>query len=155
MKALRRLSSLLVLGPALALVAPAASAEPVAKWDQARVTKYAEELVAGTDELENALRGEPSVVNLAQQRAYYEAREDVRLLNNSATHLVAELKAGKGRDETLGIYRRITSLRRDAEENGRRAEIPDSTMDKVVKVGSALFKLNPYYADEAAAPAEG
>jgi hypothetical protein len=155
MSAPRSLFSALALGAALALATTPGAAEPIAKWDQARITKYAEELASATDQLENALRGEPAVVNLAQRRAHYEAREDVRLLNNSAKHLVAELKAGKGLDETRGVYRRIASLRRDAEENGRRAVIPEATMDKVFKVGSALFKLAPYYAEGGDAPAPG
>ncbi len=140
--------SALLLAPALA------AAEPVAKWDQKRVTQYAEELVKATDALDQAFRQEPSIPSPAFERVYYEAREDVRLMNNSAKHMHAELKAGQGHKKTLSSYRRIVSLRRDAEESGRKALIPESVMAKVFEVGSALFKLAPYYTDAQGKPSE-
>ena len=131
----------LVLAPFLA------SAEPAAKWDSKRVAQYAEELVKATDALDNAFRQEPSIPSPAFERVYYEAREDVRLMNNSARHLHARVKSGVGYKETYPTYRRIVSLRRDAEESGRKALIPEPVMAKIFDVGEALFKLAPYYTD--------
>ncbi len=136
-------AALALAGLAVWLIPAAGSAQ--AKWDQQRVTAYAVELETAAEALRQAMLEEPAIISLAQQRAYYEAREDVRLIRNSAGHLAKRLKEGKGRDETYPIFRRIDSLRRDAEENGRKAEFSDDTMEQVFAVGSALIKIGPYY----------
>jgi hypothetical protein len=119
----------------------------LAAWDQARVTKYAEELVTATDELRQALDS-VGIQNIANANEMYQVQDTVKLLHTASTGLAAALKNGKGRDETLPRYKRVEVLRRDAEEEGQRADIPENVFDKVFSVGSALLKLRPYYVDE-------
>lgn len=131
---------------ALSITAGAASAE-LATWEQERVAKYAGELVVATGELRQALDS-VGIQNFAQQNAMYQVKDTVKILDTAATGLAEALKSGKGRDETMPRYRRVESLRRDAEEEGRSADIPDAVFEKVFSVGAALLKLRPYYVDE-------
>src|SRR3972149_4697312 len=133
---------------AFVIVAGAASAE-LATWDQQRVAKYAAELKLATADLKKALDS-VGIQNFAQQNAIYQLEDTVEMLDTAANGLDHALKSGKGRDETLPRYKRVESLRRDAEEEGRSADIPDAVFEKVFSVGSALLKLRPYYVDQPA-----
>jgi hypothetical protein len=131
---------------AFLITAGAASAE-LAKWDQARVAKYAAELKVATADLKQALEG-VGIQNVAQQNAMYQVKDTVEMLDTAANGLDHALKSGKGREETMARYKRVESLRRDAEEEGRSADIPDAVFEKVFAVGGALLKLRPYYVAE-------
>jgi hypothetical protein len=118
-------------------------------WNQARVTGIAEQLAERVQELKLALDREPPDLSFSQRRAQYELREDLRLLRNSTQHLASELKAGKGREETRPVFRRIQNVRRDAEENARKTLIPGELMDKILETGAVLLQIEPYYREEA------
>jgi hypothetical protein len=136
---------------ALVVAAGVASAE-LAKWEQERVAKYAAELKLATADLKKAL-DDVGIQNIAQQNAMYQLEDTVEMLHTASNGLAESLKSGKGREETLPRFKRVETLRRDAEEQGRSADIPESVFDRVFSVGSALLKLRPYYIDEPA-PAE-
>jgi hypothetical protein len=131
---------------AFLLAAGAASAE-LAKWDQARVAKYAEELSVATTDLKQSLDG-VGIQNFAQQNALYQVKDTVEMLNRAAAGLAEALKSGKNREETMPRYRRLKSLQRDAEVEGRSADIPESVFQRVFATGSALIKLAPYYEED-------
>lgn len=131
------------------LAAGAASAE-LAKWDQQRVTKYAEELEQATGELRRALEKLPIQQAVTQERAFYQVRDTMRMLDRASNGLAEALKKGEGMEETLPRFKRILLLRDDAIEQGRRADIPNDVMDKVTPAGTALLKLRPYYEEEPA-----
>jgi hypothetical protein len=138
---------------ALWLAAGAANAE-LAKWDQQRVTKYAAELEQATKELRRALENLPIQQFATQQRAFYQVRDTIRLLDRASGGLAEALKSGEGMEETHPRFKRIMLLRDDAVEQGRRADIPNDVMDKVTPAGTALLKLRPYYEEEPAPGAE-
>jgi hypothetical protein len=131
------------------LAAGAASAE-LAKWDQQRVTKYAEELEVATGELRRALDKLPIQNFATQERAFYQVRDTIRMLDRASSGLAEALKKGEGMAETHPRFKRIQLLRDDAVEQGRRADIPNDVMDKVTPAGTALLKLRPYYEEEPA-----
>jgi hypothetical protein len=133
-------------GAAFLLAAGAASAE-LATWDQERVAKYAGELVAAADDLEQSLK-KIGIQNFAQQNAMYQVQDTVDLLHTTSRGLSKALAGGKGREETLPRFKRLQQLRRDAEIEGRRADIPEAVFEKVFRVGSALIKLRPYYEEQ-------
>jgi hypothetical protein len=133
-------------GAAFLLAAGAASAE-LATWDQERVAKYASELVTATDDLEQSLK-KIGIQNFAQQNAMYQVQDTVDLLHTTSRGLSKALAGGKGREETLPRFKRLQQLRRDAEVEGRRADIPEAVFEKVFAVGSALIKLRPYYEEQ-------
>lgn len=136
---------------AFALVAPAVLAEsepeggtPV-RWDQARVTKIAQELAVAAHNAREAVRQSPLDQNVGQRTTFYELQEDIRLADSAARHLARQLENGKGMVETRATFDRIGSLRLAAEENGRRALIEASVMDALVKAGELHNRLKPYY----------
>ena len=123
----------------------AADDEPVANWNQERVTGYASELSDACRELKTAMGKLPSNLDPSRQRSWHRAKDDVRMLSSAARGLAASLENGEGKEETLPRFKRLQLLRNDANENGRRAFIPDAILEKVVPVGVALNKLAPYY----------
>jgi hypothetical protein len=131
---------------ALLISAGAASAE-LARWEQERVAKYAAELKLATADLKKAVDG-IGILNVAQQNALYQVRDTVEMLDHAAGGLDRALKSGKGREETRVRYKRVETLRRDAEEEGRSADIPEHVFEKIFPVGAALLKLRPYYVEE-------
>lgn len=131
---------------AFLLTAGAASAE-LAQWDQERVAKYAAELAVATNDLKQALEA-VGIQNFAQQNAMYQVKDTVKILDSTAGGLAEALKNGKSREETMPRYRRLKSLQRDAQEEGRSADIPESVFEKVFAAGNALIKLAPYYEEE-------
>ncbi len=143
----RLLCALLFAAVAVPLLASSATADDTAaaRWDQARVTSYAKELATACGELKNALSALPPQVEPTAQRAFYQAKDDIRIMEHSANGLARALEAGEGRDEALPRFKRIQSLRRDAEENGRKALIPDDVFAKITPVGTAIIKLAPYF----------
>ena len=88
------------------------------------------------------------ILNAAQMNALYQVKDTVELLDGAANGLDHALRDGKGRDETLPRFKRVDSLRRDAEEEGRSADIPEAVFEKIFPVGAALMKLRPYYLEE-------
>ena len=140
---------LVAAAAAFVFTAGTASAE-LATWDQKRVAKYGQELTVATGELRKAFDA-IGIQNAAQQNAMYQVKDTVKMLDTAAGGLAEALQAGKGREETMPRYKRVESLRRDAELEGRSADIPDAVFEKVFDVGSALIKLRPYYVEEPAA----
>jgi hypothetical protein len=146
-----------LLGAAVAAwlgLASSPAAAELAKWDQPRVTAIATELADAVAkaavEVDKQKGGR---VDVSKERAFYEFREDMRLAKNSARHLAKELQAGKGREETYPTYKRLKTLRNDAAENARRADMPDSTIAAITAAGALLNRLRPYYEEEP--PKEG
>jgi uncharacterized Ntn-hydrolase superfamily protein len=142
-----RLSGIL-LALGLALL-PALAAAELAKWDQTRVTSIATELAdAVSKAVVEVEKSKGSRVDVGKERAYYEFREDMRLAKNTAKHLSKELQAGKSREETYPTFKRLKTLRNDAAENARRADMPDSTIAAISSAGELLLRLRPYYEEE-------
>lgn len=134
---------------ALAAGAPARAEEAPARqpvrWDQQRVTKMAVEMSDAIEAAREAVRRSPLAQNIGQRRTYYDLLETMRLVDNTARHLRQELEAGKGGEETLATFERISSLRSQAEEIGRRAMIEEPVIDALVKAGSLHNQMKPYY----------
>ncbi len=132
---------------ALVSIAAPARAE-LATWDQDRVTKYAAELVTAADDLERSLK-QIGIQNLANANAMYQVQDTVKMLHTASRGLAKSLENGKGRDETMPRFKRVETLRRDAEIEGRSADIPEQVFEKVFAVGGALQRLRPYYVEQA------
>ena len=149
----RLAAAVLAFGVAVGLAAGGAEAQtpPPAKWDQARVTDIAIKLSDATKALYVAALKAPDRPIGAARKAQYTAREDVREMNNIARRLAAQLKDGKGRDETEGAYQRLQLKRRDAEEAGRRLDLSQEALEKIAPVQDLLRQLAPYYEDTAGA----
>ena len=126
----------------------AASAVPEGKpvtWDQARVTKYAVDLDDAVEDAVTALAKNPMQSTPKERIIWYQLKDDLRLISDSTAHLKSELQAGSGAEETSATFDRIETLRRDAEELGRKSMIPAPVMDALVKAGSIHNLMMPYY----------
>ena len=137
---------------ALALLAvPLAVRAELAKWDQTRVTAIAAELAEAVSKASLEVdKQKGSRVDVGKERAYYEFREDMRLAKNTSRHLAKELEGGHNREETYPTFKRLKTLRNDAAENARRADMPDSTVATISAAGELLLRLRPYYEEEPA-----
>ncbi len=118
--------------------------QPV-KWDQARVTKYAVDMNGAIDEAVDQMRKNPIQVSAGQRQSWYDLKEDLRLIENSSDKLQKDLQGGATAEETRATFDRIGTLRHDAEEDGRKSEIPAPVMDALVKAGSIHNLMQPYY----------
>jgi hypothetical protein len=136
--------SVAALGVASAEAQKRPEGEPV-KWDQARVTQLAKELNAAVDEAVQQLRKSPTQHQIGQRQSWYDMRESLRLLSNTTGHLYKELQKGASADETRAIFNRIESLRKDAEETGRKSALEESVMEALVKAGALHNQMRPYY----------
>jgi hypothetical protein len=149
MESVRRIRGITAVAAVLALLLlPTAALAELAAWDQERVTQIAEEFAAAMKELRKEMQAAPPIVDPSRQRALYVALDDIRIMTNSSTLLANRLKAGEGRDQTYAVWRRLDLLRRDFEENARKADIEDAVMDKVLTAGELLIRLTPYYRGE-------
>ena len=92
-----------------------------------------------------AVRKSPLQQNIGQRQTYYDLLETMRLVENTARHLENEIEDGKGAPETLATFERVSSLRFDAEETGRRAMIEETVIDALVKAGAIHNQMKPYY----------
>jgi len=131
----------------LALAASPALAE-AAKWDQQRVTRLATQLAAAVKDLRVEVERNPDQPPGLARRAQYQAREDLRLLQYTTRQLASSLAKGEDRDATAPIFQRVETLRRDAEENGRKGMIPEATLNKIAKAQDLLLQISPYYKEE-------
>ncbi len=140
--------SIAVVGAAPAGAQGRPDGEPV-KWDQARVTQYAVDLNAAIDEAVVAVRKSPTQSATQQRKAWYDLKETLRLLENTTGHLQSELQKGASADETRASFDRVDTLRRDAEEVGRKSLIPAPVLDALVKAGAIHNQMRPYYLGKA------
>jgi hypothetical protein len=131
--------------PVLAQMQPPASKTEPGGWNQGRVTAIAEKLAAEFAELQIQASQHPPDISFSQQRAQYELEEDIRLLKNTSQHLATQLKAGKNREETRPIFKRMETLRADAEENARKTVVTEHLLDQILEAGGVLLQLQPYY----------
>lgn len=132
----------------LALLAPGALAEPLA-WDQKAVTKIAVTLADALRDLNHTVRHNPQQrLGSSQRRAQYRARESLRLLVSISRRLASQLQAGEDMDATLPTYRRLQMIRRDAERDARRADIPAPTLERIVNAQALIDQLAAYFGSE-------
>lgn len=134
------------LASLLVLAAPATLAETA--WDQKTVTDIAVKLAKSMKDLNLTVKKNPQAqVGSPQRRAQYNARESLRLLVNVSGRLASQLQAGEDKDATISTYKRMQLLRREAEDEGRKGQIPAPTLEKVVSMQAVMDQLAPYYED--------
>ena len=76
----------------------------------------------------------------------------MKILNNTAAGLAEAPRAARATTRPCRATSALKSLQRDAQEEGRSADIPESVFEKVFAVGSALIMLAPYYEEEKLPP---
>jgi len=132
---------------ALGFGATAAKAD-LAKWDQKRVASLAHQLAAAVGDLRETVRKQPEMPNAPKRKVRYQALDDLRTLKQVCDNFARDLKAGRNHDQTEPTYQRIQTIRRDLEENGRRADIKLDTLNSYAKVADLNRQIRPYYEGE-------
>jgi len=139
-------------------LAPGAASADLEPWNQEKVTELAKALHVAVKELRQSLRLENTGDLAAQGRAKQKMLGILKVLEQSCSQLVRRLEAGDGREETLNIAKKIRSLVRDAETEGRKFMTTQQTDERVAPAEQALDGLGRYYFEpqaEAQEPAEG
>jgi hypothetical protein len=136
----------LLIALSLALAAVPAAAE-LAKWDQAKVTALATQLVKATDALYTTVYKEPGFAGTGAgiEQGSYDLRHTVRRVGEEARHLDAELKAGKGHDATVGAWKHMMELVRDTGVESGRTFMAEDVQKGMAAVKDLLRQLAPYY----------
>jgi hypothetical protein len=151
---LRRLfaiAALLAIG-----LAPGAASADLKPWNQEEVTELAKTLHVAVKEVRQSMRRESTGDLTGRAKARLRMLEILKVLEKSCGQLVGRLEAGDGRDETLNIARKIRSLVRDAETEGRKFMTTQQTDERIEPAEAALASLALYYFEpEAQEPAEG
>ncbi len=146
-----RLARVAALGLVVGGFGSVAVATPMA-WDQAKVTAIAGQLADSVKDVRYDVRQTPqAMVGSPTWRAQYATRESLRILVNTSKRLVTQLKAGEDKDATLPTYKRLTMVARDVVEDGKKANVPASTIEKVEAARVYFDQLAPYYEDPAPA----
>ena len=132
----------------LALAAPAAHSQTSAAWDQKAVAALATKLATALKDLHVTVKKNPDQpVGSPSRRAQYQAREDLKLLVSTSQRLASQLNSGEDLDATLPTWKRVQMTLRDAQENGKKGQIPAPTLEKVVSVQALVDQIAPYYAE--------
>ncbi len=120
-------------------------------WDQKAVTAIAENLERALRDLRVTVRRNPQApVGSTMRRAQFKARETLGQLVTTSQRLATQLRAGEDLDATLPTVRRLQMLRRDAEQTGRRADIPAPTLERIVSAQTLIDQLMAFYGQAAA-----
>jgi len=143
--------SLVVLLAALLLVGQAHAQTQA--WNQEIVTTKAGELEKSVSGLRELVRASPNIQNPGTRRKMYEILDNLRLIEQSATSLHAELKKGAGMEETLPTYKRLQQIRRDTEVLAQQVDITAVTRPKLDEAKGLLASIEPYYPPEPQSPA--
>jgi len=115
-------------------------------WDQAAIGSLADKLQHQADGLRKEARNRPpEPVGSGQTEGLERYQNTLRSMESEARRLKLEVEAGKGRDDTLNIFKRIDELRRDADEEARRLFLPKATIDSIQASRATLEELRLYY----------
>ncbi len=133
----------------LLLGMPVSSAH-AADWDQAKVTEIAQQLADAVNQVNRSIvrTATGSQVGSGQSASYLRLKDRVRVARNESRHLARALEDGKGRDETVNVWKRLMSVVRDAREIGRSMFLEAPTQQKIVRANEILDQLTPFYETE-------
>jgi hypothetical protein len=141
----RLLGSLAIAG---LLFAPSARGE-LAAWDQAEVTRLAQELEAATHSLYDTFVKQPTPgLGSMQSQAYYRLKQMVRLLRIEAGELANSLGKGEGREQTLPLYENLMQLTRSARDDAGKVFVVQNVGERAAAVRGVLNRLGPFYDPE-------
>jgi len=134
----------LILAAAL-VGAPEARADTM-KWDQAKVTAVAGELVDKTRNIRDSVRRQPPpTLGQAGMRSFHRLRDDLSAIQSTAVRLHNALQAGSSQAETFPTYRRLISLVRSASQELNRMQLGEPAAGQIKAAGEVLSRLRPFY----------
>lgn len=125
----------------------AARHQPTEAWNQQAVTALAGQLEASAHGLYTTLHNDPQSPALNMGNAQDSFGGSVRILGESAGGLHAKLQAGEGREETLGEFKRIKELSRDAAEAAGFTDLQLDATQGYTGLKDLLKQLDGYFGD--------
>jgi len=123
----------------------AASREPTENWNQQRVTELAGQLETAARQLYTTLYRDPEGQELGMENPENSLVGSIQVLRESATSLHGKLEAGNGRKATLGEYKRIKELSRDATEAAGFTDMAMDAKSGMQAIIGLLNQLDGYY----------
>jgi len=123
-------------------------------WDQDQITILAAELATATRGFKNVLEQELQAIEKSRggNASAMKFANVIDGLDRSTGELAQQLEAGKDRDATLQLARKIRTLVRDAKAQGPGITTTALLEEKIAPVNSLLDQIGPYYFElEAAA----
>lgn len=116
-------------------------------WNQEEVTSLAKDLSAAITQVRQTTNQEPYMRDRtgSNQLAKSLYRENMKDLETACRQLVRKLEAGDGYEETYGTARKIGTLLRDAQTNGRKLMGTESQWTAIDPAVDIIEKLAPYY----------
>ena len=134
-----------------AFTAHPASAQ-TATWDQAKVTGIAKELAAAGSAWWQAVRDEgddQDFVGAGDGEVYDSMMRESRVLFEASQGIAGSLAGGKGRADTLDMYKSIKEVVDDMKVDESRTFLEDPTIAAWKKFADLFKQITPYYADAA------
>ena len=139
-----RIAGLSSLVFALVLSVSGAARADLAKWDQARVTSIAQQLVPAAQAWELAARQQgPGTIGAAEEQGSLPMK--ARTLREMSEGLADHLAKGEGHDKTLDQYKSMREVADDTEEMAQRSELQAPTIAAWSKIADLLRQIAPYY----------
>jgi hypothetical protein len=135
----------------LSATSPTIVSAELLPWDQAKVTELGRQLAETTSAARQSARREPNLqrggTNVTQQRSANDFLQTMRQLESSTRQLSRQLEAGSGKDDTMGVARRIGTLLRDAQVSGRSLMLSQIMWEKINPMIEVIDKISPFYSD--------
>jgi hypothetical protein len=119
-------------------------------WDQAKVTGIAQQLSTAGDAWWQAVRDEgddQDFVGSGDSQIYDEMQRESRALFEQSQGLAGNLAGGKGRAETLDMYKSLKEIVDDMKEDQERTFLEDPTIAAWKKYSDLFKQITPYYVD--------
>ena len=139
----------LTIAASTVLLGLGAAAADLQAWDQERASALASDLADAIKAVRGAARNEPTLRdrNNTTGRSAQQYLDNLKQLENATRKLATRLGDGDDREQTLSVARRIGTLLRDAQENGRRLMLTQSSFDEIDRAVAVIRRLSPFYTD--------
>ncbi len=115
-------------------------------WDQEEVALLAQQLSEAVTSLRLAMIKDPMLRE--RGKAGKDLLDTMKSLETACRQLTRKLEAGEGRDETLGVGRKIGMLLRKAQTAGRKVMLNVSQWVAIDPAVDLINRLSPYYSEE-------
>ena len=115
------------------------------KWNQAKATALAGELVNSVSNLEQQLQNNAQAGDPFMEETVWQVGDSLGLLQFEATRLQALLASGKGMKPTLPAYKRLQQLHRECQAYTGQFQQTAILTPSLDKARAALQALSAYY----------
>lgn len=115
------------------------------KWNQAKVSALAGELVNAVSGLQNALMASQQWQTWSGENSVWGVTDDLRLMEFEAISLNADLAKGAGMNQTLPAYMRVQQIHRETAQYQGQMDVSAFLAPPLAKAKAVLAKLAAYY----------